>query len=1054
MATTPDRPLQIDSAGIAPFAYRVCTRTEAAPAADLNAGWATKAVQLQSVQLGYGLGPHQARFSMKDPDSITDDNAAWLKPHLSPPSVQDGVTVHVRDADGERLVFRGSVASVADNTTDGGKLYQIEAVSAAARLNDYAVTLTFNQSLESLQTAPTFDANGYMVRKLHTIKEMVDAVMAYPNAFGTTEYFTAGSISWGTLETDARCGAFIPPETSFSDIGKGAAVLSILEQAGNFHLIYDPITDAFTIVEIDLTCSSCGADWALDFPPSDAASLAATTYYGYDYDIKSDKTQWSSSQVANLVRITSGKIRFYTGHYIYPFYDSGGTDDAEEINNDTVADQVARRVTLDGGTYRFGSNKDKVDQRTKRLHYAGAAMFPDWNIHADFHPDWTTVRQVTYQDGQSPIAWSDQTTVNAAVGQATGKVGAEFQGRTVGDALIGGLGGIEQEDHLRVYQLWETDGVCPACNGSGHVTSVYTGDAPTFTWEVVGGLMRPVCDNYRFDPANFGGITPSGEYPGTAGLTPATLSDHPSPSATLCPYCRGVGLRAKHRIRDIQADLFRGRSPQVSLADFKADGDIPTYLKTEADDVIYTDLDLTQTQLETWDTANERVMIHQGPQVQVEQSWTNYPYVQTWGDRNLQYATYADTSPLPPAASGYAHLEGWATGLTTNAGGVLGLGDDGKISPSDDLGCVHYQTTIVPAGGSYAASIEHRLGKVTFAEPVFCVAKTQYWTLQQMDQGAGRDSFYTHLLNGLHRSPRKTTTGAASKIPSGFWRHAQAWITCYYQKQGYFNHMADEDPVEVSYTDPAGVEQTYEVKAAIVDGRWMYEIRKLSAGATEFTTGHTARMLAMTDDSLVIESTEADLIAYPVPDPSYTPQELEDQKIVENLDYPRGRLLTWESQPAGLVEWEHLGYDTTNNALIRPRVYSWRLADDRPRMLKLAIQRLEAANNLRVQGHLVCKGQTRDIAGGLGYVNYPDRDVAAVVKITYNFGKGFETVLELTREEARMGTLRDTDENRLHAVERSLDTVVARQRQATSGAVSTASPAKATDAPGSDGLFQ
>lgn len=146
-----------------------------------------------------------------------------------------------------------------------------------------------------------------------------------------------------------------------------------------------------------------------------------------------------------------------------------------------------------------------------------------------------------------------------------------------------------------------------------------------------------------------------------------------------------------------------------------------------------------------------------------------------------------------------------------------------------------------------------------------------------------------------------------------------------------------------------------------------------------------------------------------------TPSQLEQAKRDAGCAFPRARLFRWDAPSPGekMYELEGISDAIADNALQRPRFYSWRLKDDRSKLMSVAVRRLEEANNLHVSGVLQIKGKSHQFHGGLGWVDYPDQARASVSRVTHDFTNGWVINLELTREVARYGETPPVDKANL-----------------------------------------
>ncbi len=107
-------------------------------------------------------------------------------------------------------------------------------------------------------------------------------------------------------------------------------------------------------------------------------------------------------------------------------------------------------------------------------------------------------------------------------------------------------------------------------------------------------------------------------------------------------------------------------------------------------------------------------------------------------------------------------------------------------------------------------------------------------------------------------------------------------------------------------------------------------------GSTEFDTGNRTLTLSDSDDQAWLETTELDLFKLPViDDVTLDPAGTETYKIGKGLDFPRARLVRYERTSPGEILYEAEGYDNADYlaSIVRPKVFSWRLRDDRVRLL-------------------------------------------------------------------------------------------------------------------------
>jgi len=1002
----------IDGHGIHAFDYRVQINGEPGYTSDTNL------VRLQHLTIGYDLNDNVAFFQMWDRDSVRLRSGAVPPQYSLPqPAISDQVEIAVRQtpqADWQ-VVFRGLIDAVTETKSATGMAYNCRAVMDCTRLNETHITLTANLFNDPVNPQPVFDPESgvLMEAKLKTIYELVEQIMLFKDAWNSTEYFSFQDIFWNGLDASEACGLFVPSDVQFVDTPKGLAIAELLAKAGSYRLHYDPAYGShgrFVVVKLDLACGYCGDLWDLTYPDvSQAALTGAGDLYAHEADIEEDRTEWTSRSSANVCRITSGPIRFYTGQSIVPEMIENAVDGAgspvadgsrfRAVENDSIADQKARARNAEGAYYRFQHPlKLFEDARTYQQYPVGMPLFPDWNVHEDYLPDVVMLLDVSPQENIP-----------------AGKTGAdylyqsEYQPMTRGQQYAMGIQRLGAADNLHSYQAWKTDGACSACNGSGYVAEVYSGgsNTPTVTWTSCGPdnrFQKLSVTNYLFDPQDFGDPD---AYDGM--LTPwlASVSQpYPIPWKNLCPVCRGVGLKPQYKIRNLQDRLVSGRANARSMQ--------------EAAQEIPLDASYTQVEAETWAQTQNRLTINLSAYVQYEEAILTphrLPPVAHVNDTWDALGSLAEANryfdfPHP--------LTGWTKNLITVAGIAADSPRAKLIDPAwDDQ--VRVPFTTIMTGQEMPASLDPAMGRVIFNQPVFIPAEMKWQTLR-MEVTSAKVA-YVLDSDGLVQDQGTQAGNITSNhwgVPLGYWRPAKAWLQAFYIRDNWYEYP-EHEPVQFTYTDADGQQNQYVAKAAIVDGCWSVEVAKINPaqwGDQEIEFGNHDRLVQVTlhDASAVIETTEDDLERMLIPPTAgMTPEALEAAKRQAGCDFPRARLFKWEQPSPGevLYEMEGIAPVFASNALARPRLYSWRLRDDRSKLMAMAVRKLEQANDLQVRGSLLIRGRVNDLAGGLGYVDYPDKARAAVVKVTYSFNRGFATTLELTRIEARPGEMPPDDKLRL-----------------------------------------
>jgi hypothetical protein len=1062
-----------DGSGILPHGYKVefapillPTSFASGPAAGT---WQQREVVLSSIEIGYGADAYSAYFTMFDPNTVE-------APYLSPDKRDSRMTVptngelvriwnYNRDTKDYDLVFKGTIKSVHDRKDESGTKYIVTAHSEVVRLDESFVTFTSNLRNDPFNPSPIFNGQGYLVGTvLRTVKDLVEQVLAFPDTWNKPQYFTSAMIDWNGLDTDLRCGLFKPSNIVFSDTPKGQAIQQILQAAGNFTFLYVPgpdgsNSDKLVIAEHNLKCNKCGDKWNLPFASPDKANPAYVAPYASAYRIKSDLTQWSSTLSATSVRMTSGPIRFYGGHFLIPErLDPEGDPGADTRNmivpaGDTFAAMDKRSRNFEQAYYRFiGFTERVLDVRKQKQMIVGMPLFPDWNVHEDYLPDLVRINGVRL-NGDNAANPTGFTTTGGQTATYAGYAGlAEWSMRTIGDAIATG-GMLPGRTHnLRVWQAWYCKDDCPACNGSGAVKKVYNNadNEPTFSLWAVGPtgtrqltgnsyaiaaneVMEARVENYLFDPKKFGERDPNTGllYPPTS-LTPFDPTDqgdpvvqktggYPVPWKNLCPYCRGTGKKPEWKIRNIEPELFDGRNYQAA---------------TDITNVSETPLDPEATSVgpEQWEQTQNRIMFRQQAFVQVEAPLG--VDVPEWQYRNKNLQTLKSLTEAANAQRGNSSTADASrlklphplqfknvTKLLAPRFGVTGA--DAKVVP-DEWYTIAQQTTINVVESSESYQIDYKMGRVIFSRPQFISCTKQFQ--------AYRYEHRRHIVepSGLLSAAPRPQLFSDDNRWHGYWRPARVWGSFFYVRDHYYDTGwkdpagVDVPTVSVTHVNDDNEQNVYKFRSMIIDGRYVMEVQKVTSDSGELSGDDRIIQACFTDDAIPIETSEDDYWKMPVPPQmDIADDALEALKVTQGLTYPRGKLLTviMTTTNEQFRELDGVSSQDFNHSVLRPRIFTWRMRDGRLRLMNLAVRRLELANNLTVSGKLECVGVWNNFHKGLGYVDYPNKGLATVKRVTYSYDQGFETSLELAREHARLGELPPSAEQVLDKITKTVNTL-------------------------------
>jgi len=1056
---------EIGSHGFRPFSYTVEFSKASDPrefAEDDN--YSVRLVKLRSIEQGYGTGPFTAQFTCQDKDFIkTTTTGTTASSELDKPAHGDLIQIWIESGDSRILQFKGAIESVHEDRSHNGISYSCAATSLVHWLDDPKVTLNFNLHYDPLHSTPRFDLQGEVMddilvtSKKLTVREIVDAILDYPDAWGHVGYFSKQNIDWQGLDNHPDCGNFIPNDIVLSGTPKGQAVLQVLQRAGNYSFVYDPAADRIVIVDLNLRYDRLGPQWPIRF----ASTFSSTgTPYAHEVDVIRDETEWSSRETANVCRVISGPISWYTGHWIIPNR-IGTTESPLEDNtvtdrSDTAQSQIQRATNFESCYYRFSTpsnlQEDRRDEGHRKL-WVGGALFPDWNVHEDFLPAIYEVQNV-----ELPPSWFDNdntiTTGDPPVPTVGGVLPAtkqdfikkykgqvEFRSRSRGDMILSGDRHMGQLGHLVRYQMWFVSGTCPACDGTGAVDRVYSGahNEPQIQWVTLdNGRKVPKVTNYIFDPIRFGsripGTTTLYDHGALTPFVPSVAQPYPIPHKNLCPYCRGVGLKPEWKIRHLrQEPLVETRAPKASP------DDVPIAEGKEIN------LDTLPSTAETWREAQNRISLQLDPVVaqEVIASTRRIPLPE---DKNKPYSlipkladpqggsierenVYRFEHPLKYEQLRKALADVSFLNLPSNH-------PDALIAPA------HWDATVPFTAVKIATTkfkIDYSMGQVIFDQPVFipCTKWFNDFYVVNKDKVLVSQSglLKTRSLGRGHR------TEDAFDKPTGYWRPARVWLQGFYHRFDYYDHLPSSSVRRIVAQSPEGHEELYDIRAAIIDGRYALEVRKVRPDDhddnIELAIGNRVKPVELIDQSAKIEVYPDDFFKDPTPPRAdLTDEEYEHYKTTEaNCAFPRGKVLQWlpaspeERKLAGegLVDSDYFG------SMVRPRLYSWRLRDDRSRLLGKAIRTLEAQNNLHVTGSLTVVGMQMQVSNGLGWVDYPDRGRASIRRITYRFDKSMTVTLELSREQARFGELPIADEMRISDMEATVVKLVRRTTNETGG---------------------
>ena len=1045
------------SHGMRPYDYLIefiADPTAAQFADPESQNWQARMTVLNTIRLGYGADEqYTCQFTMWDPDSVVSPGLSFINTSTFMAKPQNGevvrVTVWDRWHPNGVIRFMGTIRSVHERKTENGVEWIAEAMSEVSRLRDPKITLTTNFLNDPIHPSPHFDPNGNMVLgQLKTVAQIIKLILEYKDAWNTSEFFTYSSIDWGSLETDVHCGAFVPSQMSFQNISKDQAILETLQRAGNYTFFFDPNTMKLRIVTLNLACSNCGPQWNISFVNTSNATVATGVNYAYDYHIEEDATEWSSRETYNVCRFTGAQIRFFSGTYPIPerFDESDPATQADNTtnpptpaqpaidwnvvnckqqDNDTIAMQQERAYSLDRTFYRFTFPVDTThDARKVKRYFVGMPLFPDWNIHEDYLPAVFEIVNVLPPAGATVTKVGNRQVVTIKGNPHTYQGDIELRSECIGDAAARNEHRMGHLTNLHQYQAWYATELCPACAGSGLVGAVYVGpdNEPVIDYKQIGQgdniRVVPRVTNYIFDPAHFGAIDPATkQLYAPVGLVPyAGVNDYPLPWKNLCPYCRGVGLKPEYKIRNIQSLLVSARSNQTGQVQ-------------PPPEEVQVDPDVTATGPETWEQAQSRVVLNEGPYVQVETALSDL-YLPLFQHRNKKFTTINNPANVPTNnAQGvnervkkFAHPLQFTT-LRKRWAGILNIPatDTRAMLAQPDWGCEVPYTTIM-MGQTVPIQIDTTQGRVIFNDPVFISCRKHFNRFMIVNNNQvmlDKDGMLMTRATG-----RGYVTSGINK-PTGYWRPARVWLMCHWFRENYYQNL-DKTPAgtaipaaTVTSTTADGVVTSYTVRAAIVAGSYCIEAKKTNPVSnntvgTEFETGNRTLTYSGSDDQAWLETTEADLYKLPViPNVDLTPQTLETYKTTMSFDFPRARMLKYMNTSPGEVMLEAEGYDQTDYlaSIVRPKVYAWRLRDDRVRLLNKCIRTLELTNKLQVNGTLRLVGIANDIndgatgSVGLGWVDYPDRGKVLVKRLSYQFKDGLVAELELSREEAHFGEI-------------------------------------------------
>jgi hypothetical protein len=829
--------------------------------------------------------------------------------------------------------------------------------------------------------------------------------------------------------------AFVPGTLTMDNISIIEAIYRTISAAGSYRMVYDPMNDNIVFTKISINAESSGdfrlmvrastdkmtpnKDYAQD--KVDISYDSGKEIYNGEINVISDNTVKTIGDMANLYRMYSNYIEFYTGHY----YISRSHDWYTNIsfsNRSNRSDDSKYYISCrnwDGyeyhtPTYALMFNDNVLTEANPRdkdtFVIVGCPLYPQWDPLKGYEAYEEKLDKVrTIPKEWSPA--SDKLITHSDYDYAHNANQSlwEREGLTILDKKY-----IRSRTFMQVmgandfnislgytYEAWfPWPGPCPHCEGTGAVN-----DATACMSVVIGKdedgndiVANDVFGRTRGQNLGVGGPFNYGEWQEKVigkdkdgnDIKEKVPTNHPSPWLHTCPACRGNGREPMFKITNIISKLCDVPPNKMKVEDYA--------MQASSD--------------RTWNETVRDLVYMYDAQVQLETDMIS---------KNAPVAEFRDDSLLPkhPLA------------------GVSSKTDKSvKIFPDTEKIKRLYRTqvTINPQ-----CTIDYVRGNVVFRERagVMCERAMKTIKTHHFKTDDGRVRYY--LKDKSDGNATIYDSNSFTLRQEAYWRPSRAWITCFFRRDRYYDRWEDthgsgsgnpgrgSTPKFVRYQD-AGLNDNevenpsnaqYTAACRIDDGRYVLEINKRKPEEQiEFDKRPIVK--AMVSDEYAWQICPYDMYRLPIPlraGDNWDPEGI--MKVMKSASYFFSSAAVQVSEPLRETEFASFPEDVKETiyagAIGRNEPYakkiSFILRDDRFRLIERAIKDLERRNNYQISGSISVRGTNFNLENGLGYVRFMDGTKACIVKIQHSFSNGYTTSLELSTEEMRVGEEKEYDKD-------------------------------------------
>lgn len=870
--------------------------------------------------------------------------------------------------------------------------------------------------------------------------------------------------------------SFVPERVSLSNSTVLDSIYNVISKAGAYRMVYNPENDKIVFTQLTKSADCSGDEIVLRMPTMDKDD--PNKEYADEVDVISDNTIRKASDIANVFRmIMDSRISWYSGHFYISSGNRDGTDTSKDANINSDSKYFMNNYNWDGYKYHF-SPINLSDNNNKFSPYmiVGCPLYPQWNPSEGYLP--VRVNISTENTRKIPSDWfpTDALPITDKIYDYGGAKSFEYEGITVLDKAFPAdraFATVSGDSDFKValghtYEAWfPWPGFCKYCLGSGAVDSI-PGDWKT-NFEVWFGDSRNIDGSKsRTDmvPFNYNYIqTVVGKDADGSDIIEQIPQNHPLPWKNMCLACRGTGYEPMFKIRNIEPNVME-LPPDKSAMSVEA--------KKAATD-------------RTWAAMAKEYTDIYPVQIQVES---------TYMAQDKAVVKFTDVN-------GVVHpLAGQLKNICSNAA-------DKFIFPEEEKLLSMYRTQLSSSNDSYV--IDPIRGNVIFSKRQAVLCEKRLRMIKKHSHNVSGEQKRYYILYGLKEELGTTAyeKNAFTFRQPSYWRPARAWITCYFTREKFYDNLKSSatinpksvtlsfngDQKAASGSTEDDTKGTYQIGARIWDGRSVLEIKETAndKDKSEFNVRPVVRSELTSD--LKWQMYPLDILKMPVPatdenawlpanDPNF-PKTVLAKAIEAKYWFPQGAInvyepftqhemdnaMVWiEKKVDGKMSFvrQKLSPEDVNRQTPQPKQKAWAHSDDRYKMAIKAAKELERRNDIQVTGNIVIRGRHIPLEKGMGYVTLgksgglvPTWSVkaeeamkkikACVVKIEYNFGGSFTTMLEVGTEELRLGDIKEEDKDSRRRLENKVSEMynkALRQKSIAGGAQGTSTTDVAGATPG------